>query len=165
MRVVQRTMSHVSRARLGRLGFLVLAVAALVLVVVGSSSLAFQDNSTSEPEKVLPGKVERLAGTNVNRVVLTAAAVKRLGIQTQPIRADGPARKVMPYAAVLYDASGATWTYTNPEPQVFVREPVTVDAIQGDTAVLAGGPPAGTPVVTVGSTELYGTEFGVSGDE
>jgi hypothetical protein len=164
MRMVQRTMSHVSRAKLGRLSFVVLAVAALVLVVVGSSSLAFQDSS-SEPEKVLPGKVERLEGTNVNRVVLTAAAVKRLGIQTQPIRADGPARKVMPYAAVLYDASGSTWTYTNPEPQVFVREPVTVDAIQGDVAVLSGGPPAGTPVVTVGQTELYGTEFGVSGDE
>jgi hypothetical protein len=158
-------MSHVSRTRLGRFAFTVLAVAALVLVVVGSSSLAFRDTAGSETDKVLPGKVERLEGTNVNRVVLTAAAVKRLGIQTQPIRAEGPARKVMPYAAVLYDASGTTWTYTNPEPQVFVREPVTVDAIQGDTAVLSGGPAAGTPVVTVGSTELYGTEFGVSGDE
>jgi hypothetical protein len=158
-------MSHISRMRLGRFAFTVLAVAALVLVVVGSSSLAFRDTAGSETDKVLPGKVERLEGTNVNRVVLTAAAVKRLGIQTQPIRAEGPARKVMPYAAVLYDASGSTWTYTNPEPQVFVREPVTVDAIQGDTAVLSGGPAAGTPVVTVGSTELYGTEFGVSGDE
>jgi hypothetical protein len=165
MRVVQRTMSHVSRRKLGRLAFVVLAAVALVLVVVGSSSLAFQDNSTTEAEQALPGRVERLEGTNVNRVVLTAAAVQRLGIVTEPIRADGPARRVMPYAAVLYDASGSTWTYTNPEPRVFVREPVTVDAIQGDLAVLSGGPPAGTPVVTVGSTELYGTEFGVSGDE
>jgi len=159
-------MSQVSRAKFGRPAFLILAVAALVLVVVGSLSLASRETSTSDTEKVLPGRVERLQGTNVNQVILTAAAVKRLGIVTQTIRDDpAAARKVMPYAAVLYDASGATWTYTNPEPLVFVREPVTVDAIRGDQAVLSGGPAAGTPVVTVGATELYGTEFGVSGDE
>jgi hypothetical protein len=159
-------MSKVSRAKFGRPAFLILAVAALVLVVVGSSTLAFRDTPPSDTAKVLPGRVERLQGTNVDRVILTATAVKRLGIVTQTIRDDpAAARKVMPYAAVLYDASGATWTYTNPEPLVFVREPVTVDAIRGDQAVLSGGPAAGTPVVTVGATELYGTEFGVSGDE
>jgi hypothetical protein len=158
-------MSKVSRAKFGRLAFLILAAAALVLVVVGST-LAFRDTTPSDTEKVLPGRVERLQGTNVNRVILTVAAVKRLGIVTQTIRDDpAAARKVMPYAAVLYDASGATWTYINPEPLVFVREPVTVDAIRGDQAVLSAGPAAGTPVVTVGAIELYGTEFGVSGDE
>jgi hypothetical protein len=161
-------MSHVSPARLGRLAFLVLAVGALALVIVASSTLAFKGTSASEAEKVLPGRVERVQGTNASRVILTAQAVRRLGVMTEPVRDDqvsGQARKVMPYAAVLYDASGATWTYVNPEPLVFVREPVTVQVVQGDQAVLSGGPATGTQVVTVGATELYGTEFGVSGDE
>jgi hypothetical protein len=66
---------------------------------------------------------------------------------------------------VLYDASGDTWTYTNPEPMVYVRAHITVDSIQGDQATLSSGPAAGTQVVGVGAVELYGTEFGVSGDE
>jgi hypothetical protein len=60
---------------------------------------------------------------------------------------------------VLYDTEGKTWTYTNPEPLVFVRHLVTIDHIDGDKAFLADGPPAGTKVVTVGAAELYGSEF------
>jgi hypothetical protein len=168
MRVVQETMSHVSLTRLGRWAFLVLALAGVILAVVISSSIAFKSNSAAESSRVLPGRVEHVEGTNVNRVVLTTAAIGRLGITTQVIRdepAPAGAHRVMPYAAVLYDASGETWVYTNTEPGVYVRERVTVDSIQGDRAVLSGGPAAGTQVVTVGATELYGTEFGVSGDE
>jgi hypothetical protein len=158
-------MTRVSRTKLGRLVFLILAVAAVAVAVVGLSTVSLRGTPASQAEKVLPGRVERIEGTNLNRVILTAAAVKRLGVATEPIRDEQPARRTMPYAAVLYDASGAAWTYTNPEPLVFVRQPVTVDAIQGDRAVLSGGPPTGMRVVTVGATELYGTEFGVSGDE
>jgi hypothetical protein len=71
-------------------------------------------------------------------------------------------RKVIPYAAVLYDVQGNTWVYTNPEPLVFVREPIFVDYIEGDLVVLLEGPAAGTPVVTVGVAELFGAETGVS---
>ncbi len=67
----------------------------------------------------------------------------------------------VPYSAVLYDSNGNTWVYTNPEPLVFVRHPISIDYIKGDLAVLSEGLPAATAVVTVGVAELYGTEFEV----
>jgi len=72
----------------------------------------------------------------------------------------GKVRKVIPYAAVLYDVHGNTWVYTNPEPLVFIRHKVDVDYIEGDVAVLEGGPPSGTKVVTIGAALLFGTESG-----
>jgi hypothetical protein len=68
-------------------------------------------------------------------------------------------RKLVPHAAVLYDPKGNTWVYTNPEPLVFVRHPISVDYIDADLAVLSDGPPPGAKVVTVGVAELFGTEF------
>ena len=73
----------------------------------------------------------------------------------------GERRKLVPYAAVLYDAQGKTWVYTNPEPLVFVRQSIQIDTVVGDETRLLAGPPVGTAVVTVGGAELYGTEFGV----
>jgi hypothetical protein len=70
-------------------------------------------------------------------------------------------RKVIPYSAVIYDVKGATWTYANPEPLVFVRQPISVDYIQRGLAYLSEGPAEGTAVVTGGAAELYGTETGV----
>jgi len=74
----------------------------------------------------------------------------------------GTSRKIVPYAAVIYDVKGATWVYTNPEPLAFVRQSISVDYIKGDLAFLTEGPSAGTNVVTVGGAELYGAETGVS---
>jgi hypothetical protein len=111
-----------------------------------------------------PAKVERVEGGAATRLTLTAETAERLGIETKPVLAGkiGRAtRRVVPYSAVLYDARGDTWVYTNPEPLAYVRERVTVDYIQSGQAVLADGPPEGTPVVAVGAAELYGTEFGV----
>lgn len=71
--------------------------------------------------------------------------------------------KVVPYAAVIYGVHGETWVYTNPEPLVYVRAPVTVEYIEGDLAVLLEGPPVGTAVVTAGGAELFGAESGVGG--
>lgn len=73
----------------------------------------------------------------------------------------GMQRTVIPYSSVIYDLHGETWVYTNPAPLTFVRERVEVDYIDGDNAILAGGPNAGTQIVSVGVAELYGTEFGV----
>ncbi len=70
-------------------------------------------------------------------------------------------RKLIPHAALLYDAHGDTWVYTNPAPLVFVRQHISVNYIEGDRVVLYAGPPAGTAVVTVGAAELYGAETGV----
>ena len=127
-----------------------------------------------------PARVERLGGTGLNRLILSTQAATRLGIQTGLIRrvqASGMLRnvapyaqvrgtlRVVPYAAVIYDPEGKTWVYTEPKPLTFVRAPVSVAYIDGDLAVLsAGGPPDGTRVVTVGVSELYGTELGVGNE-
>jgi hypothetical protein len=78
-----------------------------------------------------------------------------------PLSGAGEKRKIIPYAAVLYDAKGKTWVYTNPEPLVFVRRAIEIDTIVGDEIFLVDGPAVGTAVVTVGGAELLGTEFGV----
>ena len=69
-------------------------------------------------------------------------------------------RKVIPHSALMYDALGKTWVYTNPAPLTFLRARVTVDFIDNNVAVLLDGPATGTPIVTVGSTLLFGSELG-----
>jgi hypothetical protein len=135
-------------------------VAALTLAGCAAQTFQTSASSTSSP----PARVERIGGTDLSRVILTAQAAKRLGIETAAVRdtqVQGKLRKVVPYAAVFYDLNGKTWVYTNPELLTFVRASINVDYIASDLAVLSEGPPPGTEVVTVGSPELYGTEFGV----
>jgi len=76
------------------------------------------------------------------------------------LRGSGAWRKVLPFAAVLYDMRGETWVYTSPTPRTYVRHQISVDYIVGNLAVLLDGPPAGTAVVTVGASLLLGTELG-----
>jgi hypothetical protein len=75
----------------------------------------------------------------------------------------GGTKKVVPYAAVIYDLHGEQWVYTNVAPLTFVRHAVNVDFIEGDRAVLVDGPPIGALVVTAGVAELWGAETGVGG--
>lgn len=70
----------------------------------------------------------------------------------------GQLQKVVPYSAVIYDNQGNSWVYANPEPRVFVRQPVTIEYIEKDLAVVTEGPPLGTAVVTTGAAELWGVE-------
>jgi multidrug efflux pump subunit AcrA (membrane-fusion protein) len=141
-----------------------LMVLAGALMIAGLLLAACGQTSSATAGKVAPAKVEKINGTELNRVVLTEKAAQRLDIQTAPVREEqinGAQRKVIPYAAVVYDLQGKTWAYTNPEPLTFVRQAVTVDYIEGDNVVLVDGPPAGTTVVTVGVPELYGTDTGI----
>lgn len=113
-------------------------------------------------EVVKPAHVEAIAGSELHKVTLSPRAAERLDIKTERVQETvigGAKRKVVPYASVLYDAQGATWVYTSPEPLVFVRHAIRVEYITGDRAVLSQGPPAGTAVVTVGAAELFGAEF------
>ncbi len=104
--------------------------------------------------------VEAIEGSDVAQVTLTEEAAQRIDVQTSAVGSAGGNLSI-PYAAVLYDPSGETWTYTSPEELVFVRAPIDVIRIDGDRAVLSDGPPAGTEVVTVGAAELLGTEYEV----
>ncbi len=126
--------------------------------------LACRGGTPGKVEKVKPAVIEHIEGSELSKVTLTEKAMERLDIATAPVRdamvkrAASP-RRVVPYAAVLYDAHGETWVYTSPETRTFVRHQIGVDYIDGDLAVLSNGPPTGTLVVTVGAAELFGAEF------
>src|SRR5262245_53779555 len=101
----------------------VLIIASLYLAACGQTPAA----TTS---KIQPAMVEKNSETGLNRLVLTEKAAQRINVQTAPVREEqvnGTQRKVIPYSAVIYDLKGETWTYTNPAPLTFVRQPITVD--------------------------------------
>jgi hypothetical protein len=141
-------------------GVLIVAVVAAVLLAVRADAPK-EEAAAGDSE---PAKVEPIKGTDLSRVTLSADAAKRLGIRTAPVVRHGTQREVIPYDAVLYDANGHTFTYTSPRPLVFVRHAISVDHIAGEQAFLSSGPPSGTLVVTVGSQELFGTEYEVEED-
>lgn len=116
-----------------------------------------------------PATVRHAKGSTAMEVVLTAEAARRIGIRTATIRhapalqgrRGAAARAVIPYAAVLYDAEGRAFAYTNPSGLVYIRRSLRIARIDGRRAFLSKGPPAGTRVVTVGAAELLGVEDGV----
>jgi len=139
-----------------KLGWLMLAA---LLVALFLPACRGEIPVTGEEEK--PAQLEPIAGTDLNRIRLTEKAAERLGLETVPVLAkqiDGVERLVIPYAALLYDPSGNTWVYVNVEPLVFIRQAISVDFIEGDEAVLSEGLEAGAKVVTMGATELFGSE-------
>ncbi len=67
---------------------------------------------------------------------------------------------IIPFSAIVYDINGGTWVYTNPSPNIYIRQRVELLTVTDKNAVLNRGPAAGTKIVTVGAAELFGTEFG-----
>jgi hypothetical protein len=135
-----------------------------LLIAIPQLSACTQTSAEAESGGAEPAKIEHVEGSEVSRLTLDPKAVERLGIKTAPLSETtvaGKKRKVVPYGAVLYDAEGKTSVYVSSAPNTYVREPITVDYIEGDRAVLVAGPAAGTAIVTVGAAELYGTETGV----
>jgi hypothetical protein len=129
----------------------------LVMLVFVGLLLSACGAKTAAPEKIVPSKLEPIEGTDLSKVILTEKAAERIGVET--VSASGTA---VPYAAVIYDIEGNTWIYTSPEPLTFVREPIVIDHIEGDTVFLAESLPGELNVVTIGVAEIYGTETGVS---
>ena len=112
-------------------------------------------------EEERPVQLEPIAGTDLNRITLTEKAAERLGVETvtvQTQQVDGVDRLVIPLAALLYDPNGGTWVYINVEPLVFERRAITVENISGDQVILSDGPESGAQIVTMGATELFGSE-------
>ena len=143
---------------------LVLALLAAGLAGLGAY-LAFAGSSggSTGEEGAEPAVVEPTGTDGVSRVVLSQSAAERLNVETAPVtsvRLNTRVRGAIPYTAVIYDTNGDAWTYTSPEPLVYVRQDVKVVRVRGGEAILARGPPAGTSVVTVGQVELWGVEYG-----
>ena len=143
-----------------------LVVALLATAVAGLGAyLAYSGSSSgsANEERAQPAALEPTGTSGVSRVILSQSAATRLGIQTAPVtavRLNGTPRAAIPYTAVLYLTNGDAWTYTNPEPLVFVRKDVGIVRVKGGKAILAHGPPVGMSVVTVGQVELWGVEYG-----
>jgi hypothetical protein len=160
-------MMNLRRPTLPRRTVVGMAIAwlAAAVAVVSLGFLAANRADEAEPAaKIKPAKVESVQGSAAKRVTLTSDAAKRLNVQTAQVletEIAGKLRKVIPYAAVIYDRSGEAWAITNPGPLVYLRQKISIEYVDRDMAVLADGPAAGTAVVTVGAAEVYGTELGI----
>jgi hypothetical protein len=141
------------------------ACAGLVLIAAGASLSACGEASSGYDYETAshhePAKLEPIKGTDIQRVIFDAEGAKRVGLKTVAVRQNGQ-ETVIPYDAVIYDAEGNAYAYTAPQPLIFVRKEIEIDRMDGNRAVLSDGPPAGTKIVTVGTAEVYGTEFEVA---
>jgi hypothetical protein len=109
----------------------------------------------------VPTSVTAVKGTKeVKQVTFTAEAVRRADVHTDVVRRLAR-RTFIPYAALIYDEHGDTWTYVTAKPRVYLRTRIHVHRISGDRVILRAGPPPGTKVVTTGAAEVYSAEFGV----
>jgi hypothetical protein len=130
-----------------------LAIAALALGACNSGT-------TSAPKVEAITIEEQDSGQKI--LTLSEKAAERLGVETAAVAGSG-SKLTIPYAAIVYDAEGATWTYVASQPLTYVRAQVMVEKVDGDVVLISSGPPAGTQVVTTGAAELYGAEIGVGG--
>lgn len=133
----------------------ILAPLVAVALLSACAEVPEAESTLSEPMTLEPIK-----GTEFSRVILTAKAAERVGIETVAVRGNGETRTV-PASAVWVGVNGEEWVYTAPEPLVFVRAVIEIDRYDGDVAVLSAGPAKGTKVVSVGVPELIGSEFGI----
>jgi hypothetical protein len=134
---------------------LALTAGALALALAGCTEVQ-EFESTSEPTSVTPIKGQ----DDIQQVTFTADAARRVGLRTTTVHASGAERSI-PYAALIYNEEGRTYTYVSRKPLVFVRVRIAIDHIAGDRVVLRRGPPIGTHIVTTGAAEVYSAEFGV----
>ena len=136
------------------------------VALIGAVLLASGCQRATVAKTYHPARIDSTDVKGIMRVTLEARAAERIGLETAPVREEkvtlagggSVTRTVVPYGALLYDTKGDTWTFTNPQPLVFVRQPILVEDISGDRVILREGPPAGTLVVTVGQVELMGAE-------
>jgi hypothetical protein len=137
-----------------------------ILVLVFAASMGLSGcaavKTAAAPAGQAAATMEK-AGPDLNRLTLTDKAVERLEVTTAKVTKGKGSALELPYGALVYDANGKTWVYTNPEPRTYIRAAVTVDRITGNVVQLRSGPAAGTDVVTVGAAELFGAEFGTKG--
>jgi hypothetical protein len=131
----------------------VLAVAGLGLGAVGCAQAAQEE----APVTHLAATLKDVGKTNLKYVTLTKVSRNRLGLTMAPITGV-PGAMTVPYGAVVYDGSGGSWVYVESSPLTYRRRSIVITGADAKTALLADGPPVGTPVVTRGAAELFGAE-------
>jgi hypothetical protein len=146
----------------------VAVVAALAVITLGASGCS-EAGASNEGNAETAVTVESAKEGQPARITVSERAEQRLGLRTEPVRplasqANG-ATEVIAYSAVVYDADGKSWAYSAPSPRTYIRVPIQISLIAGQTVQLKAGPPVGTQVVVVGAPELVGAEAGISGEE
>jgi len=141
------------------------ALAAITLSVSGCSEAGASNEEN--PETAVT--VERAEEGQPASITVSERAEQRLGLKTEPVRpltgqANG-ATEVIAYSAVVYDEDGKSWAFSAPSPRTYIRVPIVISSITGQTVQLKSGPPLGTQVVVVGAPELVGADAGISGEE
>ena len=134
-------------------------LAAAVALVLGAGCAEVESSSSGGYE---PAHVEPLGDGDAKVVTFTKEGARRTGLRTARVEQRGGTRSV-PYAALIYDGQGNSLVYTSPEPLTYLRAEIRVRRVVGDRVLLTDGPPAGTRVVTVGASEVYGTELEIAG--
>jgi hypothetical protein len=140
----------------------------LAAITVGASGCS-EAGASNEGSPDTAVTVEENGEDQPARLTVSERAEQRLGLRTEPVRpltgqANG-ATEVIAYSAVVYDADGKSWTFSAPSPRTYIRVPIVISSIAGQTVQLKSGPPVGTQVVVVGAPELVGAEAGISGEE
>lgn len=133
----------------------VFASVALTMILAGCS------DDPAAVDKPTPAVVDTVAGIAEKQVTLTKDAAERISLATGAVSAGSGAETIVSYGAVIYDAEGLAWAYVSKGENVFIREALTIDRIEGDKAYLSSGPAIGTKVAVVGVAELYGAETGI----
>jgi len=111
-----------------------------------------------------PAELSSANPQGVKQVTLTGDAARRISLQTARVTASGGG-VVVPYAALIYDKLGKSWVYVVTGPLTYLRVSVVVEReVPEDRMLLSAGPRAGTEVVTVGATQVYGAELGMDGN-
>jgi hypothetical protein len=146
----------VSGLRTQKTRFLAVGVALIAAV----SMSACKEVETETAEGYQPATLKEIS-EDLKQVTFTKEGAARTGLKTAPVRQLG-GDKIVPYAALIYDAEGKTYVYTSPKPLTYLRKEVEVDRISGDRVLVSRGPAAGTEVVTVGAAEVYGTELEIA---
>ena len=103
-------------------------VAALALAALSVTACA--KTGGEEEESNRGATLDSVPGSDIGAVTLTDVAEQRIDLKTAAIEqaADG---MQIPYAALLYDPDGKTWTFVKIGDHQFQRQPVTVDHIDG----------------------------------
>jgi len=133
--------------------------AALLTLVAGLSLSACTEVKSADKEHYSPATIAPVKGAkDLLSITLTREGADRIEIATGRV-AQRAGRKVIPYAALLYEKDGSAFVYTNPSGLTYVRAHIAVDRVAGDTVLLREGPAAGTRVVTRGAPQVHGAEL------
>ena len=142
----------------GRLPSIPSRLGAGLAVVASAFVLGACDEVPSNLRENQPYKVEGPEDAAIKTVKMDDATAALLPVRLTEVGNQGD-RKVVPHNAVIYNPDGDVFVYTKPKAETYVRRPVRVESVEGERALLAAGPEAGTTIVTTGSAELLATEY------